>query len=113
MLRLDDVPNTIDQANLGGVPNTADASFLSSGRDHEASTTFVVWPAREGARLISVRISTRELSDLADVPFGIDNTKINAALRAHRAYLERRANEELADGASEVVLDVGSLYPVR
>ncbi len=74
---------------------------------------FIVWPAHEASHKVIVRISTRELSALAGVPFGIDSTKTNTALQNHRDHLKQRANEEPTEGANEVVLDVGRLIPIR
>lgn len=114
MLKLDDVPNAIDRLqNLSGAPHTADAQYRSAGRASEKSVEFVVWPAHVGNVSVIVRISTRELSDLSGVEFGINSAKINEALQKYRDYLERRANDVLTTGAREVVLDVGSLVPVR
>lgn len=103
MLQLDDVPDATNEI------------FHSTGPGSEGKpTNFIVWPARDAAkRRVNIRISTRELSDLAGVDFGINSGKIAAALRTNRAYIERRANEELSEGANEVVLDVGSLFPIR
>lgn len=109
MLKFDDIPNTVDQQNLGGAPNAADERFHSPGRDVDQSVDFISWPAHEGIRKVIVRISTRELSALAGVPFGVNCAEINAALKNFRRYLEQRANERLTGDANEVTLDVGSL----
>ncbi len=113
MIKLDDVPNTVDERNLGGVPNANDAQFRSGGRANETSAEFVTWPAHSLEQPVPVRISTSELSALVELGFGIDNEKIISALTSCRAYIERRANEEFKDGVTEVVLDAGSLYPIR
>lgn len=113
MLKFDNVPDKVNRNDLGGAPNAVDASFRSDGRETERSIDFIVWPAHDGDRKVNVQISTMELSALAGVPFGIGGAKITTALQNNRRYLERRANDELPAGASEVVLDVGALVPVR
>jgi hypothetical protein len=108
-LKLDDVPNTIDNEDLGGAPHAADVTFRSDGRGNEASGHFIFWPAHVGEKRVNVRISTKELSRVSGVPFEIDSDKINGALQKYRALIERRANDLLIEGTSEVTLDLGSL----
>jgi hypothetical protein len=95
---------------LADVPDTADAQFWEHTGGSDASMNFVLWPAHVGPKHVTVRISTRALSDYDGEKFEIDSGKVNAALKRHRDLIQRLAQSKYRQGDNVVTLDVGDFH---
>ena len=98
MLKLLDVPNSVDEMDFGGAPNIADASQT----EYIGATCYVLWPAQSDGRRVQVWINLTGFSDALESSIGQNYCKVGFAMKKHRALVEQRANEAW-DGKSEKV----------
>jgi hypothetical protein len=108
-LTLDRVPNRLNISDVSGIPEPADASFLVFGTDHDKAMHYAIWPATLDDKVVTVRVSTRELARVAKQPFEINTALIRDALKQQQSAIQAAANRKYVGGYSEVTIDLGDL----